>query len=59
MAASLAASLNERDSVVAHIVSGKTGEFSVHADGRVVWNKFETGRFPEHDEIHSRLDALA
>ena len=56
MAASLAASLNERDSVVAHIVSGKTGEFSVHADGRVVWNKFETGRFPEHDEILSAVE---
>ncbi len=45
--------------MVADIVSGKTGEFSVHVDGRVVWNKFETGRFPEHEEIHSRLDALA
>jgi len=27
----------------------------VIADGRTLWDKFKSGRFPEHDEITSQL----
>jgi len=36
-------------------VPGGTGEFTVLADGNKLWDKFETGRFPEHSEIISKL----
>ncbi len=28
------------------------------ADGDLLWSKQEIGRFPEHDEILSRLEAV-
>ncbi|MBW2454205.1 MAG: Rdx family protein [Deltaproteobacteria bacterium] len=37
------------------IIPGATGEFTVTADGRKLWDKFKSGRFPEHDEITSQL----
>jgi len=33
------------------LIEGGGGIFDVKADGRLVFSKFETGRFPEHDEI--------
>ena len=37
------------------LVSGKTGEFTVWRDGEALWDKAETGRFPEHDEVLAKL----
>jgi len=37
------------------LVSGKTGEFTVWADGKKLWDKGSTGRFPEDDEILTQL----
>ena len=37
------------------IVKGDNGIFDVVVDGRLVFSKFEAGRFPEDQEI---LDAL-
>ncbi|HHH10654.1 MAG TPA: hypothetical protein ENK23_01070 [Sorangium sp.] len=38
------------------LLSGKRGEFSVvNAAGDKLWDKFETGRFPEHAEVLSQL----
>ena len=34
---------------------GKTGEFTVVADGATLWDKSQSGRFPEHQEIVSKL----
>lgn len=34
---------------------GGTGEFTVLVDGRKLWDKGETHRFPEHHEILSQL----
>ncbi len=39
----------------ASLVPGKAGIFQVRVDGRLIWDKFETHRFPEHDEILSQL----
>jgi len=32
-----------------------TGEFTVLADGKKLWDKFATGRFPEHSEVIAKL----
>jgi selT/selW/selH-like putative selenoprotein len=34
---------------------GSTGQFDVVADGRLLFSKHAEGRFPEHDEILSKL----
>jgi len=36
-------------------VPGGGGIFDVIADGRMIYSKFETGRFPEHNEIIATL----
>jgi predicted Rdx family selenoprotein len=36
-------------------VPGKTGEFTVLADGAKLWDKFESKRFPDADEITNQL----
>jgi len=36
-------------------VKGSGGVFDVRADGRLVYSKFETGRFPEPGEIVTSL----
>ena len=41
--------------VSAELLPGKTGEFTVVVDGRPIWDKFDTGRFPEPHEIISQL----
>jgi len=38
-------------------VPSSGGVFEVLADGRVLFSKRETGRFPEFDEIARALDA--
>jgi predicted Rdx family selenoprotein len=43
--------LNESTAHEAEAVSGAKSQFDVVADGRLVFSKQETGRFPEHDEI--------
>ena len=35
--------------------AGKTGQFDVIADGKLIFSKQREGRFPEHKEV---LDAL-
>jgi selT/selW/selH-like putative selenoprotein len=36
-------------------VSGAKGQFDVLVDGDLVFSKQREGRFPEHDEILTRL----
>jgi len=33
--------------------------FDVRVDGRLIYSKQQTGRFPEHDEILSQLSSPA
>ncbi|MSP23898.1 MAG: hypothetical protein EXR75_01795 [Myxococcales bacterium] len=40
---------------VATLTPGGKGEFTVLADGKKLWDKHETGRFPEDAEILSQL----
>jgi selT/selW/selH-like putative selenoprotein len=37
------------------VTPGGRGQFDVIADGQLLWSKHERGRFPEDDEILSRL----
>ncbi len=39
------------------LVEGGNGIFDVVADGRMIFSKKETGRFPEDDEIIAALGA--
>ena len=39
----------------AGITPGKSGRFDVVADGRLVFSKARSGRFPEHEEILAAL----
>jgi selT/selW/selH-like putative selenoprotein len=38
-------------------IPGAKGQFDVLRDGELVFSKHETGRFPEHEEILSALQA--
>jgi predicted Rdx family selenoprotein len=38
-------------------VAGRTGEFTVLADGKTLWDKHARGRFPEEAEIVEKLPA--
>ena len=37
------------------LVKGDSGVFDVHVDGRRIYSKDETGRFPDPDEILRQL----
>jgi selT/selW/selH-like putative selenoprotein len=42
----------------AEATPGSKGQFDVSADGRLVFSKYETRRFPEPEEILRALRAL-
>ena len=58
MATSLAAAIKSKHGVEIQMIEGGGGIFDVKADGKLVYSKHETGRFPEHSEVLSQLDAL-
>ncbi|MBW2543956.1 MAG: Rdx family protein [Deltaproteobacteria bacterium] len=39
----------------AKLVPGGGGIFDVIADGDMIYSKFKTGRFPEHEEVIEKL----
>ena len=41
----------------ATLIKGGGGEFEVTVDGRLVYSKKQTGRFPEHQEVLALLPA--
>lgn len=41
----------------ATLVRGGGGEFEVSVDGKLVYSKKQTGRFPDHDEVMALLPA--
>ena len=51
MAASVADELREAFGVEATLVEGSNGIFDVIVDGKLVFSKRETGRFPDPGEI--------
>ncbi len=49
------AAIREAKGVEAELVKGDAGVFDVVADGELVFSKHEAGRFPEPEEILSKL----
>ena len=37
------------------MIEGSGGVFDVKLDGKMIYSKHETGRFPEHDEVLAKL----
>ena len=54
-AASLADELRKAFGVDVKLVPGRNGIFDVIVDGKLVFSKFEVGRFPEAGEVVSKL----
>jgi selenoprotein W-related protein len=57
MATGLAAAIKAKHGVEVQLIEGDGGIFDVKADGKLIYSKHETGRFPEHSEVLSQLDA--
>jgi selT/selW/selH-like putative selenoprotein len=57
VATSLAAELKERYGVDSTLKPGHGGVFDVVADGRLVYSKKETKRFPRPGEVGDLIDA--
>jgi selenoprotein W-related protein len=55
----LAAAIKAQHGVGSDLIEGAGGVFDVTVDGKVIYSKHSTGRFPEHDEILTQLKALA
>ena len=39
------------------LIEGSGGVFDVTVDGKLIYSKHATGRFPDHDEVLSKLTA--
>ena len=57
MATSLAAELKERFAVESSLKPGHGGVFDVTVDGRLVFSKKETKRFPRAGEVSDLIEA--
>ena len=47
----MAASLNSRFGEKVDVKPGKTGQFDIVVNGKLIFSKAETGRFPVDDEV--------
>ena len=43
----------------AELIKGAGGVFDVTADGKLIYSKHQTGRFPDNDEVLQALRGLA
>ena len=51
----MAAAIKKTKGIEARLVPGHKGVFEVRTDGKTVFSKKETGRFPEHGEVLTQL----
>ena len=51
----MAARIKQELDVEAELIEGASGIFDVTVDGKKIYSKHDTGRFPEEDEILSQL----
>ena len=47
--------MNEEFDIDAELIEGGGGVFDVRLDGRLIYSKDETGRFPENAEIVTQI----
>jgi selenoprotein W-related protein len=52
----LAATIKDKTGVESELISGGGGIFDVVVDGEMIFSKHEVDRFPEPDEILSKLE---
>jgi len=55
----LADAIKAKFDVQPEMIEGSGGVFEVKADGKLIFSKKQTGRFPEHQEIFDSLGAKA
>lgn len=53
----MAADIKKQTGVEAELIKGSGGVFEVVADGKLIYSKKETGRFPEHQEVLGQLSS--
>ena len=53
----MAAQIEKAVGVVPELRKGQGGVFEVELNGRLIYSKKQTGRFPAHQEILSQLGA--
>jgi selenoprotein W-related protein len=51
----LAAAIKKAKGLEATLIPGHKGVFDVVVDGRLVYSKHKSGRFPEHSEVLDQL----
>ncbi|MBI1310264.1 SelT/SelW/SelH family protein [bacterium] len=51
----MAAAIKQQAGIDAELIKGRGGVFDVVVDGRLIYSKHQTGRFPEPDEILRQL----
>ncbi len=51
----MAADIQQATGVEAELIQGDDGIFDVVVDGRLIYSKGETGRFPDHAEVLDQL----
>lgn len=51
----MAAAIKASTDIDATLTPGHKGIFDVIVDGKIIYSKHETGRFPEHPEVLSQL----
>jgi selT/selW/selH-like putative selenoprotein len=47
----LSATIKNATGLTARVEAGMSGQFDVWLDGKLIFSRFEEGRFPEDDEI--------
>lgn len=52
------ATLKKKYGVEANLIAGHGGTFLVKVDGKVVFDKHATGRFPEEPEVIGEIEKL-
>jgi len=57
-AASLQSAIKDKFDYVATLIEGSGGAFEVRVDGKLIFSKFKTFRFPENDEIFDAISNL-
>jgi len=50
--------IKDKYGIAASLIEGHGGAFEVSVDGKRIFSKLKTFRFPEHDEIFASIDDL-
>ena len=51
----MAEAIKQKTGIECEMIEGSDGVFDVKADGKMIYSKHATGRFPEHSEVLSQL----